>query len=67
MSRMETMQETSLAPTYPAGGGFSLRSKLKNPDTQRILINIGVMVGLGTFVQVHTGYFFLHRNLTGSS
>ena len=65
MSRMETMQETSLAPTHPAGGGFDLRSTLKNPDTQRILINIGVMVGLGTFVQVHTGYFFLHRNLSG--
>jgi len=41
------------------------RLKIGNRDVQRILINIAVILSIGAFVQVHTGYFFLHRNLTG--
>lgn len=41
------------------------RLRLANRDVQRIVINLSVMLALGIFVQLHTGYFFLHRNLTG--
>jgi ribose/xylose/arabinose/galactoside ABC-type transport system permease subunit len=45
--------------------GTLARLGLHNRDQQRIAINIGVMLAVGVFVQIHTGYFFLHRNLTG--
>lgn len=41
------------------------RLRVRDRDVQRILINIGVMLAVGIFVQIHVGYFFLHRNLTG--
>ena len=50
---------------YPRRSTLVGRLKVGNRDVQRILINIAVILIIGTFVQVHIGYFFLHRNLTG--
>jgi ribose/xylose/arabinose/galactoside ABC-type transport system permease subunit len=40
---------------------------LRKRDVQRMLVNFGVILALGTFVQLHTGLFFSSRNLQAIS
>src|SRR5438045_1715077 len=75
-SRMETeVRSAPAAPTQPGtdtadeGNGYYefILSAVRKRDVQRMLVNIGMILALGLYVQAQNSLFFTTRNIEAVS